>query len=197
MTPRPGQRRLEGRVTLVVRSDSTIGRAAVERFAAEGARVHAAEEEACRGGAAIRECVDEFGRLDILVIAPADRTVEAFPYASLEDHRAAMEAGLRTTFFITQHAVRAMNDGGRICIAALRRPGLIAPQIPAPATIVEGGLIAMVRLLAVEVAPVGIAVNCLCPIDPRAEAGYVAAGLAFLASADASYVSGVFVPVLG
>jgi NAD(P)-dependent dehydrogenase (short-subunit alcohol dehydrogenase family) len=184
-------------VTLVVRSDSTIGRAAVERFAAEGARVHAAEGETCRGGAAVRECVGEFGRLDVLVIAPADAAVEPFPRASLEDHRAAMDAGLRTTFFIAQHAVRAMSDGGRICIAAPTRSEQIAAQIPAPATIVEGGLIAMVRLLAVEVAPDGIAVNSLCPIDPRAEAGSVAAGLAFLASADASYVSGAFVPVLG
>jgi NAD(P)-dependent dehydrogenase (short-subunit alcohol dehydrogenase family) len=183
-------------VTLVVRSGSTIGRAAVERFAAEGARVHAAEEETCRGGAAVRECVDEFGRLDVLVIAPADAAVEPLPRASLEDHRAAIDAGLRTTFFTAQHAVRAMSDGGRICIAAPTRPGLAA-EIPAPATIVEGGLIAMVRLLAVEVAPDGIAVNSLCPIDPRAEAGSVAAGLVFLASAEASYVSGAFIPVLG
>lgn len=197
MKPRPEHHRLEGRVTLVARCDSTIGRAAVERFAAEGARVHAAEEEACRGGAAVLECVDEFGRLDVLVIAPADTAFEPFPLASLEDYRAAMEAGLRTTFFLAQHAVRAMNEGGRICIAAPRRPGRIGSQIPAPATIVEGGLIAMVRLLAVEVAPGGIAVNSLCPIDPRAEAGSVAAGLAFLASADASYVTGAFVPVLG
>lgn len=115
--------------------------------------------------------------------------------ASIDDHRAANDTVLRTAYFIAQHAVRAMDDGGRICIAAPRRPDAIPPGIPSPATTIEGGLIALVRLLAVEVAPEGIAVNGVCPIGQRTDAAAVAAALAFLASTDASYVSGAFLPV--
>ncbi len=188
-------RPLEGGVALVARSDSTFGRRAVERFAADGARVHRADEKACHDGAAVRECIDEFGRLDILAIAPSDAPVVTFPDATIEDYRAAIRAGLRTTFLLAQEAARAMNEGGRICIAAPRRPEGIAPLTPAPATLVEGGLVALVRLLAVEVAPVDIAVNCLCPIDSSADAGSVAAALVFLASAEASYVTGALVAI--
>jgi NAD(P)-dependent dehydrogenase (short-subunit alcohol dehydrogenase family) len=196
MMPDPG-RGSAGPITLVVRSDSTIGRAAVRRFEAEGARVHPADEETCLRGAAVRECVDAYGGLDVLVIAPADAVIQPFPRASLADHRTSIHAGLRTTFFIAQDAVRAMGRDGRIGIAAPPRPEGIADDVPAPATIVEGGLIALVRLLAVELAPDGIAVNALCPIASHADPDLVAAGLAFLASADASYVSGAFVPMLG
>jgi NAD(P)-dependent dehydrogenase (short-subunit alcohol dehydrogenase family) len=182
-------------VALAIRADSTIGRASVERFASEGAYVHAAEGEPDRDGAIVRDCLDRFGGLDVLVIPSPDAPVEPFPGTSIDDHRGAIDAGLRTTYFVAQHAVRAMRDGGRICVAAPRRPERIPAWMPPPATIVEGGLIALVRLLAVELAPQGIAVNSLCPIGSRAEAGAVAAGLAFSASDDASYVSGAFIAI--
>lgn len=182
-------------MSLAIRSDSTIGRAAVDRLAGEGARVHAAEGEPDLDGAVVRDCLDRFGRLDILVIASPDEADEPMPHASLDIHHDTMDAVLRTTFFVAQHAVRAMTEGGTICIAAPRRPERIPAWMPPPATTAEGGLIALIRLLAVEVAPQGIAVNGLCPIGARAEADAVAAGLAFSASTDASYVSGAFIPI--
>jgi NAD(P)-dependent dehydrogenase (short-subunit alcohol dehydrogenase family) len=198
MTRPPEGLRSEGCVTLVAGSDSSIGRASVERFSAEGASVHAVAEEACRHPrASVRGCLDAFGRLDVLVVAPSDAVVEPLPDASLDEYRAATEGGLRTAFFLAQAAARAMTEGGRICITAPRRSGRTIAHMPAPATIVEGGLVAMVRLLAVELAPNGIAVNAVCPIGPQADAQAIASTLVFLASADASYVSGALVPVFG
>jgi NAD(P)-dependent dehydrogenase (short-subunit alcohol dehydrogenase family) len=193
-----GGSRLEGRVTLVVRSDSAIGRASVARSAAEGASVHAIAEETClRSRAGLRECLDAFGRLDVLLVTPRDEVVEPLPDATLDRYRTATDGGLRSVFFLAQAAARAMTAGGRICIAAPRRSSRTAAGMPAPATIVEGGLVAMVRLLAVELAPAGIAVNAVCPIGPEADARAIASALVFLASADASYVSGALVPVFG
>ncbi len=194
----PGERRLEGRVTLVARSDSAIGRASIQRFSAEGASIHAAAEGTCgRPGGGVRGCLDAFGRLDVLVVAPADVVVEPLPDASLEQYRAAMDGGLRTAFFLAQASARAMTEGGRICIAAPRRSSRTTANMPTPATVVEGGLVALVRLLAVELAPNGIAVNAVCPIGPKADAQAIASALAFLASDDASYVSGALVPLFG
>jgi NAD(P)-dependent dehydrogenase (short-subunit alcohol dehydrogenase family) len=198
MTRPPGGHRLEGSVALVARSDSSIGRSSVERSSAEGASVHPVAEEKCgRPRATVDGCLDVFGRLDVLVVAPSDEVVEPLQDAPLDGYRTATNEALRTAFFLAQAAARAMTEGGRICMAAPRRSGRTPADMPAPATIAEGGLIAMVRLLAVELAPNGIAVNAVCPIGPQADAQAVASVLVFLASADASYVSGASVPVFG
>jgi NAD(P)-dependent dehydrogenase (short-subunit alcohol dehydrogenase family) len=183
-------------VTLVARGDATIGRAAVERLIADGAVVVAADEARSLSGDAARECVDVHGRLDVLVVAPADAPFDELVREASVPRAAHVDDALRTAFFIVQSAVRSMADGGRICIAAPRRPASIGRDLAAPATSIEGGLIAMVRLIAVEVAPAGIRVNGVCPIAADADAVSVAATLAFLSANDASYVSGVFVPVV-
>jgi NAD(P)-dependent dehydrogenase (short-subunit alcohol dehydrogenase family) len=121
--------------------------------------------------------------------------VPPFPRGSLEDYKVALRENLRTTFFLAQQAIRAMNGGGRVCLSSPRRPAAIDDHVPAPATMFEGGLIAMVRLLAVEVAPLGIAVNGVCPVGARAEVESVTSAMCFLNSADGSYVTGTFIPV--
>jgi NAD(P)-dependent dehydrogenase (short-subunit alcohol dehydrogenase family) len=184
------------RIVLVANSDSGLGRAAVERLADEDVRVHALADEASRRPrAGVRACLDAFGRLDALFIPSPDAVRGPVPESSYERYRAAGDEGLRTSFFLAQAAARAMTEGGRICIAAPRRSS--GDQMPAPATMVEGGLVAMIRLLAAELGPSGIAVNGVCPIGRDADPRAIASALVFLASADASYVSGVLVPVAG
>lgn len=191
--------RFDGRSVLVVRARSPFGRAAVERFAAEGALTHAHEgdgADADERRSAVGAAVAAHGALDVVVVPPPVVPSRAFLEAGVGDHRAGVDAALRTTFFLAQEAARAMTGGGRICLVSPSRPAHIGPQMPAPATLVEGGLVALVRLLAVELASRRISVNALCPIASGADPGAVAAGLAFLASADASYVTGAFLPVL-
>jgi len=191
--------RLDGRSVLVVRSRTPFGWAAVERFADDGALTHAHEGDGADDGerrAAVGAAVAAHGALDVVVVPPPVVSSRTFLEAGVGDHRAVVDAALRTTFFLAQEAARAMSGGGRICLVSPSRPVHIGPQMPAPATLVEGGLVALVRLLAVELASRRISVNALCPIASSADPGAVAAGLAFLASADASYVTGAFMPVL-
>ncbi len=192
---RASRRRTEHPVALVVHGGSAIGGAVADRLAADGARVRTADDRGCLEEDAIRACVDQLGGLDVAAIVLANSPTRAFPRSSSDDDRARIVPELRSTFFVVQAAVRAMRGGGRICIAAAPRPVNAAANLPAPATLVEGGLIAMVRLLAVELAP-DIAVNAVCPVASSVDPAAVASALAFLASRDASYMTGSFVPVL-
>jgi meso-butanediol dehydrogenase/(S,S)-butanediol dehydrogenase/diacetyl reductase len=186
----------EAGVTLVVHPGSAIGRAAADRFAAAGGVVRSADDEACLTGSALQACVGAYGRLDVLVIAGSDNGMQFSPDSPPAGAPARIDVFLRSTFFVAQAAVRAMGAGGRICVAAPPRSPRVAVDMPAPATLVEGGIIAMVRLLAVELAP-RIRVNAVCPVGSGADLATVADTLAFLASKDASYMTGAFVPVPG
>jgi NAD(P)-dependent dehydrogenase (short-subunit alcohol dehydrogenase family) len=198
VTPAQRRGRLHQRSVLIARSRSRFGRAAVERFTAEGAFVHAHEgdaEDSDDRRAAVRAALTAHGRLDALVVPPP--TVPGTSFLDASEHRSAVRTALRASFFLAQEAARAMPDGGRICVASPRRPDAVGVDPPAPATLIEGALVALVRLLAVELSPRGIIVNGVCPVGPFADVGAVAASLAFLASEDASYVCGACLPVLG
>lgn len=170
-------------IALVVHDGAAIGRATADRLEADGAIVRTADPDASVSGTGISDAVAEHGRLDVLAIALSE----------VPDH-APDDDVLRSAFFALQAAVAVMPSGGRVCIAAAPRPADIGSDVPAPATLVEGGLVAMVRLLAAELAP-DIRVNAVCPVGAGADPVAVAAAVAFLASADASYVTGAFVPV--
>ena len=199
MTPTHGGR-LEDRVALVVRAGSPFGRAVMERFIAEGARAVALEGDLGdpqERRASVEAVVAAHSRLDILVVPTPPVVGSGVLEADADEDRAAVDGVVRTTFFLVQEAAGVMRRGGRVCIAAPTRPPDTPNDATAPATSIEGALIALVRLVAVELAPRGIAVNALCPIARDADPVDVAAGLVFLASDDASYVLGASVPVGG
>lgn len=178
---------------LIVRADSPVGRATVARFEAAGDRTHAVDGEpadarAC--AASLGGAIDALGRVDVLVVpgSPAPR-----PSSGPDRSRVAIDAGLRTPFFLAREAARRMRGGRLVFVAP---PRADAAHVVAPASLVEGGFIALVRLLAVELAPRGFAVNGLCPVASDANPDAVAAAAEFLASDDASYMTGAVLPVL-
>jgi NAD(P)-dependent dehydrogenase (short-subunit alcohol dehydrogenase family) len=186
---------LEGLSALVVRAGSPIGRAALERLLADGALVSHVEgdpADAAARGSALASAVEANGRIDVLVIPPpAGQAPLALGAADLA---ADIGAALRTPYFLMQEAARRMT-GGRICLAAPQRPdGLETPE---PASLVEGAFLALVRLLAVELAPRKIAVNALCPIAALAPPSSVASALSFLASPASAYMTGALLPLGG
>jgi 3-oxoacyl-[acyl-carrier protein] reductase len=179
--------------TLVLRADTEVGAAVAGLLGDAGHVVVAVAGDADRP--AIRDAAIDAaaasGRLGALVLPPpVEPPAPAVPWSRGWMPR--VDAALRTAFFVTQRAAPNMT-GGRIALAAPARRD--ASAAPPPATTAEGAFVAMIRLLAVELAPRAIAVNGLCPIASDADARDVAASLAFLCSPGASYMTGSFLPV--
>jgi NAD(P)-dependent dehydrogenase (short-subunit alcohol dehydrogenase family) len=173
------------RSVVILRGDGPIGRAVADRLRRAGERVHPVPGDP-RAPSVRRDAFEaalrSTGRLDAVVFAPA-----AGP-PSPDD----AAAELRAAFFGVQDAARIMT-GGRIVVSG-PASGDAAGMLE-PATMVEGAFVALVRLLAVELAPLGIALNALCPIAREAAVESVGAALAFLASDDATYMTGACIPI--
>ena len=235
-------RRFVGQVALVTGSAHGIGEAIVRRFAAEGASVvvadldgdgavkTAAEIEADGGtalavtvdvgsAAAVTEMVDAtiqaYGKIDILVNNAGDVTISRHFLTADEawwDHF--MNTNLKSQFLACRAVAPLMAKAGGGCIinmssggATRSHRGMVAYDAS------KGGVEALTRALALELAPYGIRVNSLVPglivtrpehAEPVADErrnrtvpigrggtpADLAGPAAFLASADAAYMTG-------
>jgi 3-oxoacyl-[acyl-carrier protein] reductase len=116
----------------------------------------------------VAETKREFGRIDILVNnAAAGRGRDRVPLVDLEESewRRVLDVNLNGTFLVTKAVGRALIEqgkGGRIVnIGSIAgRQGL--PSFGAYA-VTKAGLILFTQVLAAELAPHGINVNCVCP----------------------------------
>ena len=166
--------RLAGKVALVTGGGSGIGEAATLLFAREGARVVVSDYSLSRaadvaqrirtaggevlavaGDVSVSEdalkmvqvAVDGFGRLDVLVNSAGVTARNALgPDASPEEvWDRVIEVNLKGSYLVSWHAVPEMGGGFN----------------PYPAS--KGGIVQLTKSLAIDLAPDGIRVNCVCP----------------------------------
>jgi NAD(P)-dependent dehydrogenase (short-subunit alcohol dehydrogenase family) len=210
----------EGAAVVCVDIDAAAAQATVARIAGAGGRAAAlagdvAEEATAMG--AVELAVDGFGGLDILVNnAVHDLPLAPLTKISLADWRRSMDVNLNSAFLFSKHGIPAMAAGGGGSIihvasqlgrtAKAGRPWYCAQK---------AALINLARAMALDHAHQNIRVNALSPgpvetarflanfADPEAaraasgtllgrlgRAEEIAAGAAFLASADSSFMTG-------
>ena len=174
------------------------------------------------GERAVEATLGKFGRLDVLInnagIAYYEDLLET-PIAHLDR---TLRVNVKGTFAMSQAAARAMvaRKAGGAIVSTASTASFVGEEFQATYNASKGAVVAITRSLAVDLAPHGIRVNAVAPgwvetratvpvfadptqwskhrsrilMDRPAEPAEIAAVHAFLASDDASYVTGaVFV----
>lgn len=174
---------LAGKVAVVTGAASGIGLATARRFAAAGARVVLADvsdataEAAAIGGTYVRtdvaseadvaalmeRAVDAHGRLDVVVNnAGIGGTAGFVDSLAGADFEATLRINLLGVVFGTKHGALRMGGGGAILntasVAGVQGAPTYAAYVASKAAV-----IGVSKTAALELAPRGIRVNCVCP----------------------------------
>src|SRR5438270_1491590 len=185
--------RLEGKVAAVTGGDQGIGRAIVERLAAEGAdvalcyrsnkagaeEVVAAVKKGKRNAVAlqcdvssvaegqrfIRDAVKEMGRIDILVNNAGLERRADFWDVSEQDYDLVLNVNLKGPFFVTQAFARHRMEAKTG--GKVINISSVHEELPFPHfasyCASKGGLKMLTRNLSIELAPLGITINSIAP----------------------------------
>jgi len=216
-------------VAILDRSETDLTGAA-GRLQRNGSRALAIATDVARSAdvqAAITRVVAELGRIDVLVnnagIAFARRIDE---YTEEELDRM-LSVNLKGALLCVRAALPALRQTRGAIVSVASMTGLVGQDSGAVYSASKGGLVAMTKSLAIELARDGIRVNCVCPAgvdtplmrqwagtlpDPAAVLQQQAAmhlvgrmatpeeiadAILFLASSSASFITGVALPVEG
>ena len=207
----------EGAAVMCADVDGARSQATAQALAAEGATTYTVVLDVTDRTAwqeATDACRERLGRLDILVNSAGFTRDRSLLKMSDEEWQSVIDVHLRGTWLGCQHvaaAMRAGNGGAIVNLASESRHGSFGQVNYAAA---KAGVVGLTRTVALEQARHGIRCNAVAPgmvntpmiasvpadlraelreripLQRFAEPQEVAAVIAFLASADASYVTG-------
>lgn len=247
--------RFDEKVAVVTGGSSGIGKEVAKRFVAEGGRVvlggrdevklkAAALEIDTKGEAVgiftgdvaspstgkglVERAVSQFGKIDVLINNAGVFTPKPFLEVTESDYDWNVDNNLKGSFFAAQAAARAMKEHGGAIVQTGSMWGLQAiGATPSSAySAAKAGAHALVKNLAIELAPYSVRVNAVAPavietpvyntflsaeqvaavlptfnsLHPLGRNGQtkdVAEAILFLASDQASWITGVVLPVDG
>jgi NAD(P)-dependent dehydrogenase (short-subunit alcohol dehydrogenase family) len=247
--------RFKGKVAAVTGAAAGIGRATAVAFAQEGAAVTIVDRDREQSEVVVREIQDQGG--DVLFVpadiaqetevqAMVDNVTKRWGHLDILVNNAGiyyqadvvdtpseiwnkvLAVNLTGAFLCTKYAVPVMvQGGGGVVVNVASEAGLVGIKGQVVYNVSKGGMIALTRSCAVDLAERGIRVNCVCPgttdtplvraavnraSDPAAarraleeirplnrlgKPEEIAAAILYLASSEAGYATGAILSVDG
>jgi len=169
--------------------------------------------------AAVEATRERFGRIDVLVNAAGVVGFGMAHTLAVEEFDRVVDINLKGSFLTTKHVVPTMleqGSGSIVHVASVEGLVGIGGQLAYNAS--KGGVVLMTKNMAIDYSPAGVRVNCVCPggvetpmtailhsdglkavgdtlrkyhlLGRFAEPGEIAGAILFLASDDASFVTG-------
>lgn len=183
--------KLDGRVGLVTGTATGIGAAGARLFAAEGAALvtldanaeqgrETAAEIARAGGRAlfvhgdvsrgddvrraVAAAVETYGKLDLLWSNAGIGVWKTVPDTSDEEWERIVGVNLKGTFLVGKYGIpELVRAGGGTMVATASVSSFVAAPRWAAYCATKGGVLMLVRAMALDHAPDGVRVNCVCP----------------------------------
>jgi len=204
--------------------------AAAARLNVNGTRALAIAADVARTAdvqAAFARLLNERGRLDVLVNNAGIAFARPIDEYTEEELDRMLAVNLKGAILCVRAALPALRQTRAAIVSLASMTGLVGQDCGAVYSASKGGLVAMTKSLAIELARDGIRVNCVCPAgvdtplmrewadtlpDPHAVLQQQAAmhlvgrmatpeeiadAILFLASSSASFITGVALPVEG
>ena len=211
-------------------------RAALEEAGAETGRrrpgaqtlvVHADVSRSAEVSRAVESVIDRFGAIDVLVNNAGIHFARGIAEYTDEEWDQILSVNLNGAFYTIRAALPALRRSRGAIVIVASMTALVGQDRGAAYVASKGALVSLTKALALELAPDGIRVNCVCPAgvdtplmqswaatlpDPQAvlrgqadmhllkrlaTSEEIATAIAFLASPDASFITGVILPVDG
>ena len=192
---------LDGQVAIITGGTSGIGRAGVEKFLAEGARVVVGARNADAGAELMREigsdalafqptdvtdptavadlvafCVDQFGPPSIAYSNAGSYRKGRALDTSVDDWAGIVAVNLSAHFYFARAVLPHLVAAGRgSLILTASELGLVGTEASVAYCAAKGGVVNLTRALAVDCKGTGVRVNCIAPgpIDtPMLEMGF-------------------------
>ena len=155
----------EGARVGILDIDADAAKQAAHEIAASAIGIGADVSQADEVDQAFAAVVDQLGSLDILVnnagIVGSDTPVKDL---AEDDWNRVLDINLKGTFLVSKHVVPGMRDRGRGSIINLASvEGLEGMESQAAYNASKGGVVLLTKNMACDFGPHGVRVNCLCP----------------------------------
>lgn len=192
-----------------------------------GIAIHVDVTDPAQVEAMVRKTVEHYGRIDVFFNNAGIEKHSPIAAMDLEEHRRVIDVDLNGVYYGLQFVIRAMTANEGPSRGSIINTASVAGLIGAPGlssyNAAKGGVVLLTKVGALEAAPLGIRVNAVCPgiirtpmgdafgderlveemasrVHPLGrvgEAWEVAKLVTFLASDDASFITGAAIPIDG